>query len=83
MKYKKFVKIFQRRYPELYIKINPLLDLDDELQIVFPEIDKIVEDILEHDHMVDSSNLHPYGLIQAKILEWLRDNPTKIAWVLL
>jgi len=78
MRYEKFVIIFQRRYPELYIKINPLLDLDDELQIVFPEIDKMVKSILEHDNMYNSLVLHPYGIIQIYILEWLRDNPTKL-----
>lgn len=84
MKYEKFVEIVRRRYPELYIKINPLLDLDDELQIVFPEIDKMVEHILEYDNMDESPlNLHPYGIIQIYIMEWLRDNPTKIQWFLL
>lgn len=78
-----------RRYPQLYTKLVSLrtaddYDTDDVMIKYIPELRAIRYEILRcYVDDVDELSEAGYEVFWTKILEWLRENPTKIDWVLL
>jgi len=94
--YKIFHSVIERKYTELHDLCRSLSvydrygqwsdDIDDIFERnLFPEI-KVLYDEVEiyyNDKFRNELSILGYKVLWIKILEWLRDNPTRIEWALL
>ena len=90
----KFERVIRHRYPDLHkaCELGCVIahdgdhsyDIDDILERnIFPELIPICDEIRRLYLYSGKESVNSYKVIWGKMLQWLRENPDRIAWVCL